>query len=64
MFDGAGLDYDGFITNYHWDFGEGDISNMENPTYTFSHVGTYTATLTVTDDNGTPGEDTAIITVN
>ncbi|MDX9848520.1 MAG: PKD domain-containing protein [Tenuifilaceae bacterium] len=33
--------------NFFWDFGNGDKSNLENPTYTYSSSGTYDVTLTV-----------------
>ena len=31
-----------------WDFGDGNFSNQENPTHTYTTPGTYTVTLTVT----------------
>ncbi len=34
---------------YHWDFGDGDTSNIFNPTHVFQKAGKYTVTLTVTD---------------
>jgi PKD repeat protein len=38
--------------SYHWDFGNGDTSVLENPTYLYGTDGTYTITLTTTSDNG------------
>jgi hypothetical protein len=38
-------------TGYSWDFGNGQTSNETNPTVTFDN-GTYTVTLTVSDDKG------------
>ncbi len=35
--------------NYHWDFGDGDTSNMISPTHTYASNGTYTVTLTTTN---------------
>ncbi len=32
----------GEIVNWIWNFGTGDTSHMQNPTYTYSQVGTYT----------------------
>ena len=63
-FTGNGVDYDGMINSYHWDFGEGNSSNEQNPTHSFQDIGTYTVTLTVTDDDGSSEIDTMKITVN
>jgi len=38
-------------TSYSWDFGNGTTANIANPTVTFNN-GSYTVTLTVSDDNG------------
>ena len=40
-------------TTFHWDFGNGDTSNLENPYYVYTVEGTYTVTLTVTGPCGT-----------
>ncbi|RME28685.1 MAG: PKD domain-containing protein, partial [Candidatus Zixiibacteriota bacterium] len=45
-------DPDGSITAYSWDFGDGATSTAANPTHTYSAAGTYTVTLTVTDNQG------------
>ncbi|MCK4365293.1 MAG: PQQ-binding-like beta-propeller repeat protein [Thermoplasmatales archaeon] len=37
---------------YHWSFGDGESSDEQNPTHTYSSPGNYTVTLTVTDDTG------------
>ena len=63
-FTGAGVDYDGEIKSYSWNFGDGHTSNLKNPTHTFPNTGTYTITLTVTDDNGAIGKDMVEITVD
>jgi hypothetical protein len=39
-------------TGFSWDFGTGDSSNLENPTYTYAMVGTYDVSLTVYGTNG------------
>src|SRR4029077_4457271 len=39
----------------HWDFGDGSNSNEQNPSHTYSKVGEYTATLTVTNQKGNKG---------
>ena len=64
MFTGEGIDYDGVINSYFWNFGEGNSSNMKNPTFTFKNVGTYIVTLTITDDYGGTGENSLFIKVN
>lgn len=38
--------------SYEWDFGDGDISTDENPTHSYKVDGSYTVSLTVTDDQG------------
>jgi len=37
---------------YSWDFGDGNTSTMQNPSHTYIDNGTYTVTLTITDDCG------------
>ena len=45
-------DPDGNIASYSWYFGEGDSSNLPNPSHSYTTAGEYTATLTVTDNKG------------
>ena len=40
---------------FHWDFGDGNSSEEQNPIYSYENSGNYTATLTVTD-----GDDISI----
>jgi PKD repeat protein len=54
----------GMITSYSWDFGDGNSSTAANPSHTYSTVGTFTPTLTVTDDLGDTGTDTVTIIVS
>ncbi len=64
-FDGSGShDADGEIISYDWDFGDGTIDSGDTVSHTFSDPGVYTATLTVTDDQGATGSDTIQITAN
>jgi PKD repeat protein len=49
---------------YSWDLGDGTISDLTNPTHTYESEGTYTVTLTVTDDQGNENSDTATVAVD
>ncbi len=42
----------GAIVTYDWDFGDGGASSDQNPAHIYSVPGTYTATLTLTSDQG------------
>jgi hypothetical protein len=42
----------GEIELYEWDFGDGTTSEGEITTYVYDRMGSYTVTLTVTDDEG------------
>lgn len=49
---------------FHWDFGGGDTSTEQDPTYTFdAGEGTYQVTLTATDGNGVTGTITKDVVV-
>jgi PKD repeat protein len=61
-FDSTGShDPDGTIVSRRWDLGDGTVAADANPTHTYSSPGSYTATLTVIDDDG--ATDTAMVTV-
>jgi len=52
-FDGTkSTDYDGNITKWSWDFGDGTNSSVSKPTHVYGDVGNYTVELTVTDNLG------------
>jgi len=42
------------IVNYHWDFGDGNVTNTSGPivTHSYATAGSYTITLIVTDADG------------
>jgi len=39
----------GVINQWHWDFGDGDTSNLQNPAHIYANYGIYTVVLTVTN---------------
>jgi YVTN family beta-propeller protein len=54
-FDAAGSsDPDGSVTGFEWEFGDGQVltGSDATPTHTYAQKGTYTAILTVTDNEG------------
>ena len=52
-FDGSqSSDLDGNVTNYSWDFGDGTISLGSQANHTYTSLALFTATLTITDDDG------------
>lgn len=62
-FTGSGLDYDGNIVSYHWDFDDGETSTEQNPTHTFQTYGTYNVLLKITDDERATATKTVTINV-
>ena len=40
------------ITHWHWDFGDGDTSNLQNPTHQFTETKVFDITLIVSDSIG------------
>ncbi len=54
----------GSITNWTWNFGDGNTSALQNPTHTYANPGTYTVNLTVTSNGGCTSSDSVSITVN
>lgn len=43
-------------TSWLWDFGDGATSTEQNPTHSYSAIGTYTVQLTVENENGSDTE--------
>jgi serine protease AprX len=52
QFDGTASDRDGSIVSWHWDFGDGEGSEEQDPIHVFLERGHYDVTLTVTDNDG------------
>lgn len=51
------------IQSWDWNFGNGDVSNLQNPSTIYNVGGLYTAILQVTDSNGCVGVDSTDIDV-
>ena len=65
-FDGStSSDPDGVLTDFAFDFGDGNVTNgtASVVTHAFAIAGPYTATLTVTDDSGANSTATVVVTV-
>ncbi len=62
QFYGAGF---GGATPYlwHWNFGDGTESVLENPSHVYNSLGNYSVTLTVIEDCGKPATDLLIIRI-
>lgn len=58
------FDDDGVIASYLWQFGDGSTSELANPTYSYNSVGTYTSTLTITDDFGATSTDSSQVIIS
>ncbi len=64
QFSGTATDADGDkISKWHWDFGDGSTADVQNPTHRYPNGGTFTVTLTVTDERGVKGAKSKTITV-
>ncbi len=55
-------DPDGSVASYAWDLGDGSTATGATTAYTYPAAGTYTVTLTVTDDRGGSAVTTRTVT--
>jgi PKD repeat protein len=63
-FNGSGSsDPEGSTLSFDWDFGDGGSSTEANPTHVYTAVGTYTASLVVTDATGLSASAAVTVTV-
>ena len=56
-------DPDGQIASYEWDYGDGATSEGQVAVHTYATKGTFTATVTVTDDVGVTASDSLTVTI-
>jgi gliding motility-associated-like protein len=52
------------IINYVWNFGDNIVSNVPNPTHTYTSANTFNVTLTATSNFGCVGTDQGPIVIN
>tara|TARA_R110000868_G_scaffold408293_7_gene691078 strand:- start:27651 stop:30533 length:2883 start_codon:yes stop_codon:yes gene_type:complete len=52
---------DGGVVRWNWDFGDGSSSTNQNPEHTYSEVGSFEVTLTITDNGGLSSESSQTI---
>ncbi|MEM8890154.1 MAG: PKD domain-containing protein, partial [Bacteroidota bacterium] len=58
---GSSSDPDGSIASYSWDFGDGTQATGQTASHTYTSVGIYTLSLTVTDNQGLSNSSTRTI---
>jgi len=64
QFNDNSSDADGVITTWQWIFGDGGSSTQQHPSHNYMASGTYTISLTVTDDLGDSNTHFEVISVS
>ena len=54
---------DGSVVSWDWDFGDGSSSSEQHPSHTYGAAGSYTVSLTVTDNTGASGSASESVVV-
>jgi len=63
-YDGSGSsDSDGSVITYNWNFGDGNLGTGVATSHTYANYGSYTVSLTVTDNGGATSTNTAEETI-
>ena len=63
-FTDTSTDSDGSVVAWNWGFGDSGTSVTQNPTHTYAAGGTYSVSLTVTDNGGATNTSTQNVTVS
>jgi PKD repeat protein len=59
----ASVDADGSIASYVWRFGDGATGTGVNPSHAYTSVGSYSITLTVTDNSGAVASSVRVVNI-
>jgi PKD repeat protein len=54
----------GSVTGWSWNFGDGNTSTAQNPSHSYTNGGTYSVSLTVTDNEAATGGTSQNVTVS
>jgi len=60
----ASYDSDGNISEYFWQFGDGETSEQASPEHIYAEPGTYTVSLMVTDDQGNTATESVTLDIH